>query len=203
MFLQAALKEWTVAVDALLAGKTVLLLRKGGIREEKGRFTLKTQRVLLFPTLEHQRLELLKPDALTPTIEQPETKVTPTRIQFRGWAEITHIVSTLNGAAVARVFPWHVWNQQFVARRLQWKPKRPLYLLLLRSQQLTQPVSLPYRPEYRGCRSWITLDQPVDITNSAPVLTATDYANQVAQIKEALRAEGAQMQEIVSEVMKG
>ncbi|BCX07554.1 MAG: hypothetical protein KatS3mg066_1413 [Fischerella sp.] len=33
-----ALKEWAVAVTALEAGKTIMLLRKGGIHERNGRF---------------------------------------------------------------------------------------------------------------------------------------------------------------------
>jgi len=34
-----ALKEWAVAVDALEQGKTIMLLRKGGIHEQGGRFS--------------------------------------------------------------------------------------------------------------------------------------------------------------------
>ena len=36
-----ALKEWDSAVKALSLGKTVLLLRKGGIREVGGKFSVK------------------------------------------------------------------------------------------------------------------------------------------------------------------
>jgi len=36
--LSHALKEWSVAVEALEAGKTIMLLRKGGIREASKNF---------------------------------------------------------------------------------------------------------------------------------------------------------------------
>jgi len=48
-----ALKEWAVAVDALEQGKTIMLLRKGGIHEQGGRFVAQNQ-ILLYPTHEHQ-----------------------------------------------------------------------------------------------------------------------------------------------------
>ncbi|MEL6165336.1 MAG: DUF1802 family protein, partial [Cyanobacteria bacterium J06628_3] len=33
-----ALKEWAIAINALETGKTIMLLRKGGIHEKGGRF---------------------------------------------------------------------------------------------------------------------------------------------------------------------
>jgi len=50
-----ALKEWA-AVDALEQGKTImLLLRKGGIHEQGGRFKVAQNQILLYPTHEHQQ----------------------------------------------------------------------------------------------------------------------------------------------------
>ena len=60
LMLNYGLKEWAVAVEALEAGETILLLRKGGIREGKGGFKVEHNSVLLYPTFEHQKPELLK-----------------------------------------------------------------------------------------------------------------------------------------------
>ena len=35
---QYALKEWSVTIDSLLAGRQILLLRKGGIHEQRDGF---------------------------------------------------------------------------------------------------------------------------------------------------------------------
>jgi len=43
-----ALKEWAVAVDALEQGKMIMLLRKGGIHEQNGRFKVAHDRTLLY-----------------------------------------------------------------------------------------------------------------------------------------------------------
>jgi hypothetical protein len=55
-----AFKEWATAVDALEQGKTMMLLRKGGIREEGNRFQVAQKEVLLYPTFEHQQPEFAK-----------------------------------------------------------------------------------------------------------------------------------------------
>ena len=46
---------------AIAKGETILLLRKGGIKEHQGKFSAEAARVVLFPTFEHQRPALLKP----------------------------------------------------------------------------------------------------------------------------------------------
>ncbi len=61
--LRQALKEWAIAIEALETGKTIILLRKGGIREKGGHFQAKYLQVWLYPTYEHQKPQLLKPDS--------------------------------------------------------------------------------------------------------------------------------------------
>jgi hypothetical protein len=56
-----ALKEWSVTVDSLLAGRQILLLRKGGIHEQHNGFHLEHRRFFLFPTHVHQSLHTLHP----------------------------------------------------------------------------------------------------------------------------------------------
>src|SRR5580693_4548259 len=53
--MRAAFKEWAIVVDALGHGDQILILRKGGISEGRGGFTMEQSRFLLFPTLFHQQ----------------------------------------------------------------------------------------------------------------------------------------------------
>lgn len=55
-----ALKEWAVVCQALAEGKQIFILRKGGIQEKE--FQVKDQEFLLYPTLEHQSREEIKPE---------------------------------------------------------------------------------------------------------------------------------------------
>jgi hypothetical protein len=180
-----ALKEWAVAVDALEQGKTIMLLRKGGIKEDGNRFKVAHNRILLYPTYEHQQPNLLKVDyaaQVTPVASgwHPET------VRIGSWAEISDILLVSDETAVATLLPYHIWNEQFVSDRLRWKPRQSLFILLLRTYRLPQPQIIPYRPEYGGCRSWIDLAESINIQGVVPVLDDITYTQQVTQIRNLL-----------------
>jgi hypothetical protein len=181
-----ALKEWSVAVNALEQGKTILLLRKGGIRESGRQFQVPYQKVLLYPTLEHQKSELLKPE-YSPSVIPTEPGWHPDSVELRVWATITHHFVVTDSAIVDCLYPYHVWNQQFIHDRLSWQPGAPLNLLLLRVFRLSQPLHLAYQPSFGGCRSWFdltsVLQNGVMTAGSWPVLSDSEYQPQVALIQ--------------------
>ncbi|MDJ0554861.1 MAG: DUF1802 family protein [Microcoleaceae cyanobacterium MO_207.B10] len=170
----AALKEWNVAVDALAKGNTIMLLRKGGIREEGGSFTIADRQVLLYPTFEHQNPTLLKPEYAT-QVQVVASGWHPDKIKISSFAEITHILQVSDESVLNQLFVYHIWNQKFVSDRLKWKPRQPLYILLLRTYKLPQVYEIFYRSEYSGCRSWISLNKAINLTGLTPVLNDEDY----------------------------
>lgn len=178
-----ALKEWAVAVGALARGETILLLRKGGIREQGGRFTVEQQRVWLYPTYEHQQPHLLQP-AYASQVTPVEPGWHPAQVEIAAWAEITHILQIAEVARVTALEPFHIWNDQFVGDRLKWKPNQPLYALLLRVYALPSLQVIPYQPEYGGCRSWIELATAIDPDLARPVLSDAAYDRQLQAILE-------------------
>lgn len=177
-----ALKEWAVAVDALEQGKMIMLLRKGGIHEQNGRFKVAHDRTLLYPTYEHQQPLLLKPDYAS-QVDPVASGWHPETIRIATWAEITDILPVSDEVVVRALLPFHIWNEQFIRDRLKWKPRQPLYLLLLRTYKLAQAQIIPYRSEYGGCKSWIDLAEPISIANAVPVLNDAAYTHLVAEIR--------------------
>jgi hypothetical protein len=67
----------------------------------------------------------------------------PETIRIGAWAKITDIFQVSDEAAVKALLPYHIWNEQFVSDRLKWKPRTPLYVLLLRTYQ-TSPTTDNY-----------------------------------------------------------
>ncbi|EKQ69652.1 hypothetical protein OsccyDRAFT_2293 [Leptolyngbyaceae cyanobacterium JSC-12] len=185
MKLVHALKEWQVAVEALEQGETIALLRKGGIREEQGKFSVHHDRVWLYPTFEHQKPELLKPE-YAHAVQPVEMGWHPDKVRIGSWAEITDVFQVWNEAMVMQLLPFHIWNQAFVTERLQWKPNQPLYVLLLRVYKLLEPQMLAYSPTYGGCKSWIDLETAIAIEASDPVLEEAKYCDRVAVIRSIL-----------------
>jgi hypothetical protein len=178
-----AFKEWAVAVEALEQGKTIMLLRKGGIKEEGNRFKVAHNHVLLYPTYEHQQPNLLKAE-YAPLVNPVTSGWHPETVRIGSWAEITDILLVSDESVVAELLPYHIWNEQFVSDRLKWKARQPLYILLLRTYQLPQPQTIPYRAEYGGCRSWIDVVEPISLEGKVPVFTDAEYMKQTAQIRQ-------------------
>jgi len=177
-----ALKEWAIAVEALRAGRSILLLRKGGIRETNGRFSVEHPRVWLYPTYEHQKPHWLKPDyarRITPV----DSGWHPTEVPISVWAEVTEVLQLMDEETIARLLPYHIWNERLVTERLHWKPHQPLYALLLRVYTLPEVISLPYSDTYGGCKSWLHLPIPT-WKEAAPVLSDAEFAQISDQIKQ-------------------
>ncbi|MFW6358411.1 MAG: DUF1802 family protein [Chroococcales cyanobacterium] len=183
-----ALKEWAVAVNALEAGKTILLLRKGGIREENNRFEVTYRNVLLYPTYEHQKPYLLKPEYAS-QVTPVQSGWHPETVRIGSWAKITNIFEIRQPETVNALIPYAIWNEEFAIARFNWKPRQPLYVLLLRTYRLSTPFNIPYRNEYGGCKSWIKLGESISLNNLIPVLNEQNYQKKVAEIKEICSSE--------------
>ncbi|MGL5131344.1 MAG: DUF1802 family protein [Planktothrix sp.] len=184
-----ALKEWDMAIQALERGETIMLLRKGGISEGRT-FQINQNRVLLYPTFEHQNPTLLKPEYAN-FVQSVASGWHPETVKISSFAEITDILSwnnTKNESLINSLIKYHIWNQEFVRDRLQFKPDKPLYILLLRTYKLSQIYDIPYHPSYGGCRSWIELQEMISLENIAPVLTQEDYDQQVSTIHQILQS---------------
>ena len=184
-----AFKEWAVTVQALGEGKQIVLLRKGGIREESREFRLEHPAFFLYPTYEHQRADLLQPpyrpdlEAVLATAPRSDS----VRLQY--WAEATDVYETLDPADVAALAPLHIFTSNYAEERLRWRPKKPLYVLLLRVYRLPAPQTLSVLPGYGGCKSWVELERPLSLEGMAPVLDDTTYAARRAAVRAALGLE--------------
>lgn len=182
--MNTALKEWSAVVEALGAGRQIVLFRKGGIVEAKQGFELRHATFLLFPTWEHQHARLLKPGMLAGV--PPREGL----IEIRYRAEATDIFSApADLAALRRADAYHIWNETFFAQRLQYRPDLPLYAVLLRVFRLPQPQLIPDRPSYAGCKSWVHLTEEIGLPGEQPVLGDEAFAAERAAVRRELAVE--------------
>jgi hypothetical protein len=178
--LNHALKEWAIAVEALTRGKTIVLLRKGGIGEAN--FQVQHRHVSLYPTYEHQKPQLLKPEYAA-QVTPVESGWHPDTVTIQSCAEITDVLPVSKPEQIEALHPYHIWQEQMISDRLQWQPQRPLIVLLLRVYRLETPQTVPYEDSYGGCKSWINLIEPIPAYPVHPVMSDTEYIAQVKEIK--------------------
>ncbi|TVY10470.1 DUF1802 family protein [Paenibacillus cremeus] len=155
-----ALKEWAAAVEALRKGQQMLIMRKGGIREETKDFQVEADSFYLYPTYEHQKKQLIKPgfeQMVDEMIQGWSSEETETVI--RCYAELEEDILISSQEELDKLRELHIWTDQFAEERLKWKKTKPLHVMLLRVYELEQPVRVRIMPEFIGCKSWIALPQ--------------------------------------------
>ena len=181
-----ALKEWAIAVDALSKGEMLILLRKGGIRERE--FQVKHSQVWLYPTYEHQKPELLKPE-YAGRVTTVESGWHPNTVKIESCAKITDVLPVSSFKQVAALQPYHIWNERMIDDRLNWKPQKPLLVLLMQVYRFVEPQTITYHPSYGGCKSWIELERGISSESLVPVVKEVEYSDRTQAIKASICVE--------------
>jgi hypothetical protein len=122
-----ALKEWSGVVEALFAGKPLVLLRKGGIAE-KG-FAISKEPFWLFPTWSHQQEQGLREEA------KPFVKTLPggDEVVLSGWAQPLAVWNVSSTDLLEPLKDWHFlksraprsvatppWDSRLIQGRQRW-----------------------------------------------------------------------------------
>lgn len=177
-----AFKEWAIACEAMREGRQILLIRKGGIREEGGVFTINDPEFFLMPTYEHQNAALLQP-AFVPRLEAIQAAAPdPKTVTLDSYAVVDTIREAKDEEQVNALAREHLWNPLYVRQRFDFNPYDPLYLVVLRVYRLPEAVTLPMRPEYVGCKSWVTLERPLSTAGAVPAVPDAEFARRRAAL---------------------
>jgi hypothetical protein len=183
--LSVALKEWAVVCHALQSGRQIILLRKGGIVEAIGGFELEHSQFLLFPTYLHQNASMLKTEA-QPGVQTAAAE--PEQISLRSAAEVTDIIRISNRSQIDALDAEHIWAPPLIDMRFSYRPKNPLYLLILRAYQLPTQQTIQNTPDYAGCKSWVPLASPIDCTGATPAIEESIFEKRRSDIRAAIAA---------------
>jgi hypothetical protein len=203
-----ALKEWAVTVRALAEGEQLITLRKGGIHEPGKHFRMEHERFFLYPTFDHQRGDLVRES------HQPELRRAleegvwndgepplhafaggapiqqPDRVRIRAWAEVAGHFTVTDPRCVDALSPFYVWTTDYAEKRLAWKRRHPLHVLLLRTYRIPRPVTVKVKDEYGGCHSWLELTRELPFEGT-PVLSDGEF-ERAAEAIEAITREAGQ-----------
>ena len=160
-------------IAALDCGAQIFLLRKGGIVEAKRGFEPKYAEFLLFPTFEHQHARYLKSQhAGLLGNGAPEGEVRITHL-----ARVTDVLlAPPSPEAMEAMRDSHIWNDDFIRQRCEYRPDLPLYVLAVRAYRLGEAHSIPLRPVYAGCKSWVNLTEDIPEQGAQPVLNDVEFA---------------------------
>ena len=181
-----ALKEWAVVVRALREGRQVLLLRKGGIEDDGGEFKVEQREFFLYPTYAHQNEVYVKPPYQQYFREALAAQPGPGKVLIDTYAVVEGVLGTGDAAALGRLDREHIWTAEHLGNRLNYRPKDPLRVLILRAYRLQEPVVMEDLPQYAGCRSWVPLVEEMKTWPSEPVLPDSAFLARVEAARRVL-----------------
>lgn len=179
-----ALKEWSVVVEALACGRQLLIVRKGGIREEEGNFSFQHREFLLYPTTEHQKKEWIRPEFLPLWDDTPAPEAGSVLFQIYAGIAYTQLVRTAN--ALEGLERYHIWTPDFFTSRMRYRPESPAVVALLRVYRLKSSLRHPVFPEYAGCKSWVPLKEAVSLEGAHPVVDNRRFRAALQEVSDRL-----------------
>ena len=154
-----ALKEWSTVIDALARGEQVILIRKGGIADPT--FGVEAERFYLYPTYFHQ--------------QQSE----PAEVTIMHWCEV---VRTWRVREIEPLVSLVVIPREALEARYRFRPDQALHVIGVRTFALPEPRTISVKPDYLGCKSWVSIDDEIDVDGSVPVLSEEDLAARLDQV---------------------
>ena len=162
-----ALKEWSSVIDALARGTQVILIRKGGIADPK--FGVEAERFYLYPTFFHNA----------------DGQV-PASVDITHWAEAVRTWRVRDLALLERLEPLTVMDRANLEERYRFRPDQALHVIAVRAWKLARPATVPQKEAYLGCRSWVSLDEEIDVDGSTAALSEADLAQRIDEVEAAV-----------------
>jgi len=180
-----AFKEWAIVVDALGQGEQVLILRKGGIREERGQFQVDHREFWLFPTQFHEADRSIIPSK-RPRLRDIATTAPKDAVDIEYFAVADAVVQITGPEVLKRLQGRHIWSEQTLQERFQFGREPCLYALVARVYRRAAPERFVMRESYGGCKSWVELERALSTESLTPVLPDVEYTAQREEILEML-----------------
>ncbi len=166
-------KEWSLVCDALGRGEQSIILRKDGIAE--GEFSFRHREFFLFPTFFHEQIGKVR-------IGSADILVAGDTISIRLLAKVERAVRIDSLARAEALEPLHILSSEVVRERFEYDGGG-LNIAFVRVFEISPEWILPDEKRFWGCRSWVELPNPPEMTMRA-VLDDARNAKRRAEFDE-------------------
>ncbi len=158
-------KEWSLVCDALGGGRQSVILRKGGVAEERGGFSFRHREFFLFPTFFHEQIARVR-------IAGADIPAPSSTIAIRWYARVERGLRINSLAIVEALAPLHILSAEVVRERFGYKD-HGLNVAFVRVFEIFPVWVLQNEKRFAGCRSWIDLPTPPEMKMQPAVDDAT------------------------------
>jgi hypothetical protein len=170
-------KEWSLVCDALGRGHQSVILRKGGIAEDRGGFSFRHREFFLFPTFFHEQIAKVR-------IAGADIPAPGSTIAIRWYARVDRALRVSSLAIAEALAPLHIISAEVVRERFGYKGDG-LNVAFVRVFEISPIWVLQNEKRFSGCRSWVDLPPPPEMMMRA-VLDETVRAKLRTQFDQIL-----------------
>jgi hypothetical protein len=180
-----AFKEWAVVVDALGQGEQVIVLRKGGIREQRGEFHADHHEFWLFPTQYHEAEHSVIPSK-RPSLREIAATALKDSVDIEYYVVVDTVLMIKDIECVKRLQGRHIWSETVLQERFQYGREAGLHALFTRVYRRPAAERFALNESYGGCKSWVEFERALPTEGLTPVLGDAEYRAQREEIVERL-----------------
>lgn len=181
----SALKEWAAVVKAIEAGTQILILRKGGVREEG--FSTDSSAFYFYPTGFHQTGEKLRPEHRHFLDSAMADKPADGSIRIQSFGVAVESFSISIPQKLAGLAEEYVYTVDEIKKRFEFRPGESMTAAAVRVYRLPKSFEIPVKTKYGGCVSWVNLEDSVSTEHATPVLLDSTFNQRLARVRDLLR----------------
>lgn len=179
-----ALKEWAAVVSALRTGDQILLVRKGGIADPT--FGVEADRFYLLPTYMHQKEKQFRPEMRHHFTSTDQAGGEPGSVRVDTWCEVAKVFRISDLEVLKMLQPFVIFTAETFEERFRFRPDQAVHVIAVRAHKLPAAVTVVNRPEFAGCKSWLSVEEEIEIDGSTPSLGDEAFADRLDAVERVI-----------------
>ncbi len=179
-----ALKEWAAVISALRSGDQIVLVRKGGIADPE--FGVEAERFYLFPTYLHQKEKQFRPEYVHHFTATDRPGGEPEEVTVDTWCEVAGVWRVTDLELLRKLGDRVIFTDETFEERYRFRPDQAVHVIAVKAFALPEGVKVRNLPLYAGCRSWISVEEEIDVTGSVPAISDALLAEKLDALERIL-----------------
>lgn len=179
-----ALKEWAAVISALRSGDQTILVRKGGIADPA--FGVEADRFYLFPTYLHQKEKQFRKEYLHHFTSTDRPGAEPDEVGIDTWCELAGVWRVTDLELLRKLGDQVIFTGETFEERFRFRPDQAVHVIGVRAFSLPRTITVKNLPLYAGCRSWISVEEEIDVAGSVPVIQEPLLEEKLARVETIL-----------------
>lgn len=145
----------------------MILVRKGGIADPA--FGVEADQFYLFPTWLHQKEKQFRPEYLD-HFASTDRPAEPDVVGIDTWCEVAGVWRVTDLDLLRRLGDLVIFTGETFEERFRFRPDQSIHVIAVRAFALPASVEVKNLPVYAGCRSWISVEEEIDVSGSSQVI---------------------------------